>query len=270
MNRTADRISQPVIVLVEPQLGENIGMAARAMLNTGLTDLRLVKPRDGWPNSAATRASSGAEAVIEEATVYETLADAVADKTLVIATTARHRDMAKPIWRPDTAVTGARKNGLSSTAILFGRERSGLSTQEITHADAILNIPLNPEKTSLNLAQAVLLVGYHFWQDKHKHDRDERSEKRDSIDMTETGMVEGLYLGGSDPAPKSAVENLIEHLLYDLDQTGFFPNENMRSGLVTGIRNTLHRMRLSAQETQVWHGIVKALSRYGDDWRKKE
>src|SRR5947208_13500290 len=156
----------PIIVLVEPQLGENIGAAARVMGNFALKRLRLVKPRDGWPNMQARRAASGADRVLEEAELYDTVEAAIADCTLVLATTARAHDQAKPVIGPDAAAAllAPRVAAGESVAVLFGRERYGLENDEIALADRIITFPVNPAFASLNLAQAVAIVGYKWFR----------------------------------------------------------------------------------------------------------
>src|SRR5438552_4523169 len=156
----------PIIVLVEPQLGENIGAAARVMGNFGLSRLRLVKPRDGWPNMQARRAASGADCILEDAQLYETLDAAIADCTLVVATTARAHDQAKPVISPDAAAAllAPHLAGGENVALLFGRERYGLENDEIALADRIVTFPVNPAFASLNLAQAVAIMGYEWFK----------------------------------------------------------------------------------------------------------
>jgi tRNA/rRNA methyltransferase len=156
----------PAIILVEPQLGENIGTAARAMLNCGLVDLRLVRPRDGWPNRKAVAAASGADAVIENVRLFDSTAEAVADLSRVYATTARHRGQIKPVVTPRQAATEMRAalGRGEKTGVLFGPERTGLHNDDIPLADTVLQVPLNPAFSSLNLAQAVLLIGYEWFQ----------------------------------------------------------------------------------------------------------
>ncbi|WP_137786874.1 RNA methyltransferase, partial [Sphingomonas sp. 3P27F8] len=151
----------PIIVLVRPQLAENIGKAARAMLNFGLTEMRLVSPRDGWPNPLAGPAASGADIVLEQARVFESVADAVADCAHVYATTVRKRGVTKPVRTPEAAALAIRSAGERS-AILFGPERSGLETDDVALARTILTVPINPEFGSLNLAQAVILIAYEW------------------------------------------------------------------------------------------------------------
>ena len=152
----------PAIILVRPQLGENIGTAARAMLNCGLMDLRLVAPRDGWPNVKALNAASGADAVIGQARLFESVADAVADLNSVFASTARGREMVKPVFTPRQAAAKLHPASATHAGILFGPERSGLSNDDVVLADAIIEVPLNPAFSSLNLAQAVLIICYEW------------------------------------------------------------------------------------------------------------
>ena len=161
-------LPQPAIVLVRPQLGENIGKAARAMLNFGLTEMRLVSPRDGWPNPAAGPAASGADIVLERATVYETVAEAVADCPNVFATTVRKRGVTKPVVTHEQAADAVHL-GPGKSAILFGPERSGLETEDVALARTIVTVPINPEFGSLNLAQAVILIAYELVEfDRHE------------------------------------------------------------------------------------------------------
>ncbi len=234
------------IILVRSQLGENIGMAARAMKNCGLSDLRLVDPRDGWPNSQADRASSGAMDIIENTKIYKTMADAVADMNTVYATTTRLRDNLLPVFEPSTMVDDiAKRHEEENIAIVFGPERTGLTAEDLTHADGILTIPLNPDYSSLNLAQAVLMVSYHLWVSSQ------------SIKKARKECVPR--------ADKAELETLIKHFLADLDQTSFFSNPNMREPLVTDLRHIFQRMGLSKREAQMWHGMLTALTG-NKDW----
>jgi tRNA/rRNA methyltransferase len=186
----------PVIILVEPQLGENIGAAARAMLNCGLTSLRLVRPRDGWPNPRALAAASGADSVIEQAGLFDSTADAIADLNFVLATTARQRDMVKLILTPEEAAAEMRGRAAAGqrTGILFGPERTGLMNDDVPLADAVVTIPVNPVFPSLNLAQAVLLLGYAWWR------------------AAQTVEARRLEIGGSRPAAKEELDNLFRRL----------------------------------------------------------
>lgn len=234
----------PVVVLVTPQLGENIGACARAMLNCGLTELRLVAPRDGWPNERATAAASGATAVLDAAQLYPTTEAAIADLNFVLATTARPRDMVKEIVTPEEAASRlhARAAGGQRCGILFGAERMGLLNDDIPRADAILNIPVNPDFSSLNLAQAVLLVGYAW--------------RRAAIDVP--GAV--LETAGAAPATKNEVENLFRHLDEALAAGGFYTSEQQRPSMTRNLYNLLQRAQMTEQEVRTFHGVIVALT----------
>lgn len=235
----------PAIVLVEPQLGENIGAAARAMANFGLWDLRLVNPRDGWPNPKAMAAASKAVHVVERVQVFETLAEAIADLHLVYATTARNRELYKPVIGPDQAadrlallIATGRKAG-----ILFGRERWGLGNDEVALADAIVTLPVEPAFASLNIAQAVLVLAYE-WR---------RSALRD--DPLPFSGDEGEL------APRGQLVGLIEQLGAALDRAGFFKTPDKRPGMMNNIRSMFARGGFNAQEVRTLRGIVAALDR---------
>ncbi len=247
--------SGPAIVLVNTQMGENIGMCARAMLNCGLTDLRLVAPRDGWPSEIAKATSSGAVSVIENSKVYDTLAEAIADRTLVIATTARARGIVKPVLTPETAAQAIHKT--EHTAVLFGPERAGLSNEDLTHCDAILNIPLNPEYSSLNISQAVLLVSYEW---------NKLNSESKALSTDQLKVMDHLAVDDAETASKEEVETLLAHLTAGLDDSGFFTTETQRPTMMINLRNTFHRMRLSRQETHTFHGVIKALR--GKEWKR--
>ena len=191
----------PIIVLVRPQLGENIGKAARAMLNFGLTELRLVAPRDGWPNPSAGPAASGADVVLERATVFETTAAAVADCAHVFATTVRKRGVTKPVQTPEQAAADMRA-APGRSAILFGAERSGLDTEDVALARAIVTVPINPEFGSLNLAQAVILLAYEWSKGE--------------------ALVQPTATEALPPAPQEELEGLIAHLDGLLASTSYF------------------------------------------------
>lgn len=239
---------KPVIILVNPQMGENIGMCARAMLNCGLTDLRLVAPRDGWPSETARATSSGAVEVIDRAILYPTLAEAVADRKFVVATTARERDMVKPVLTPETAAQAIMQ--AEACAIVFGPERAGLTNEDLTYCDAIINIPLNPDYMSLNIAQAVLLVSYEWYKLKTE------SENLSKIQA----------ISDTDIATKGEMEALLNHLEDGLDQAGFFATETQKPTILRNLRNTFQRMRLSSQEAHTMHGVIKALR--GKEWKR--
>jgi tRNA/rRNA methyltransferase len=234
----------PAIILVEPQLGENIGTAARAMYNCGLTDLRLVQPRDGWPSDKARAAASGADVVLDQARVYERVEDAIAELTRVYATTARDRYMVKRVLTPRAAA--ADMHGLTAAGegcgILFGRERTGLLNEHIALADTVIAVPLNPAFSSLNLAQAVLLVGYEWF--------------------TAGGDTPGeqLVTGHSHPAPKEQLHRFFEHLEEELDRNGFMRTAEKRPSMVRNLRNLFQRAYCTEQELRTLHGVVTALA----------
>jgi tRNA/rRNA methyltransferase len=236
--------TSPAIILVDPQLGENIGAAARAMLNCGLEELRLVRPRDGWPNEKALANASGADSVIENARLFDSTEDAIADLTRVYATTARPRDMVKVVETPRFAAAEirARLAAGDRIGILFGPERTGLVNDDIALADALICVPLNPAFSSLNLGQAVLLVGYEWFQ---------------SADETPPRQ---LVTNTTRPAVKEELLNFFAHLERELDESGFLRNVEKRPSMVRNIRSMFDRAELTEQEIQTLHGIVKELS----------
>jgi tRNA/rRNA methyltransferase len=244
---TAD--TTPVIVMVRPQLGENIGMAARAMLNCGLSRLRLVSPRDGWPNERAQRAASGADIVLENAEVFETVAEAVADLERVVATTARNRELSQRILTARHAAAEVRSwiGQGDRVGILFGPERTGLENDDMVHADTALSIPLNPQFSSLNVAQAVLLVAYEWAA---------------SGDDT---PVERMAEHATRPATKEELQNLFDHLERALDQSGFLRNKDMRPSMVLNLRALLQRAQMTEQEARTFHGVIKFLAKRKHD-----
>jgi len=247
--RAASIAAGPAVILVEPQMGENIGMAARAMLNSGLGDLRLVRPRDGWPNPKARSAASGADSVIDNAKVYECTAEAVADLTRLYAATARPRDMIKPVLTPRrgavemrAAVSAGEKIG-----VLFGGERAGLDNDDIALADTVVQAPLNPAFSSLNLGHAVLIVTYEWYQAADNTPPEQMSEGR-------TG-----------PATKGDLLIFFERLEAALDACGFLHVVEKRPIMVRNIRNIFQRAGLMEQEVRTLHGIVSCLTRGRDD-----
>ena len=247
----------PAIVLVEPQLGDNIGAAARAMLNCGLTDLRLVRPRDGWPNERAVAAASGADEVLDRVQLADSLAEAVADLQRVYAASARPRDMVKRVVTPRRAATDMREMIARDErpGVVFGPERSGLTNDDMALADTVLEVPLNPGFSSLNLAQAVLVVGYEWYQANHEAEEVE-------IRMNPNGPAR--------PATSAELLGLFEHLEKELDDCGFLAVEEKRPSMVRNIRNLFHRADLMDNEVRMLRGIVNALVRYarpGDDKR---
>ena len=241
---TAMAGSLPAIILIDPQLGENIGMVARAMLNCGLTDLRLVRPRDGWPNPRASNSASGADLVLECAKVFETTIDAVSDLNLVFATTARDRDMTKEIVTPEVAAREIRADGSKRCGILFGRESKGMKNEDIVLANKIVIVPLNSGFTSLNLSQAVLLLAYEW----HKLADDTPSSE--------------LRMKDTRPATKQEMLLLFEHLEKELDSHGFLRVKEKRPVMVQNIRNVFQRANMTEQEVKTFRGVVKSLTQF--------
>jgi tRNA/rRNA methyltransferase len=230
----------PAIVLVRPQLGENIGKAARAMLNFGLTDLRLVAPRDGWPNPAAGPAASGADVVLERARVFGSVAEAVADCPHVYATTVRKRGLVIPIATPEQAALRIRSSPQAS-AILFGAERSGLETEEAAVAGTIITVPINPEFRSLNLAQAVILVAYEW------------SKLGDLAIPT-------LSEDAEPRAPHEHLEGLIGHMEEALEAAGYFFPPDRTPATRNTLRTILTKADWSTREIQALRGMIRALT----------
>lgn len=241
----------PSVVLVEPQLGENIGMVARAMLNCGLTRLHLVRPRDGWPNPAAEAAAAGATAVLENAVVHGTTRDAVAGCQRVYATTARPRGMVKPVLMPRAAAQDMRaaEDEGAAVALLFGPERSGLTNDELVLADRVVAVPLNPAFASLNLAQAVLIIGYEWFLAAHEGAHQGADE----------GAPRGRYSGVGLPAERAELMNFLERLERALDAGDFFHPPEKRAGMVRNLRNIFLRGDLTETELRTLHGVVSAL-----------
>ena len=230
----------PIIVLVRPQLGENIGKAARAMLNFGLTEMRLVAPRDGWPNPAAGPAAAGADAVLANAKLFDTTADAVADCTQVYATTVRKRGVTKPVVGPDEAAREmAAQPGRS--AILFGPERSGLETQDVALARSILTVPINPEFGSLNLAQAVILCAYEW------------SKHADLATPTQEDLLP--------PAPQEELDGLIGQLEEMLEPKGYFLPPSRSEATRRTLRTVLTKPGWNHLEVRTLRGVLSSLAR---------
>jgi tRNA/rRNA methyltransferase len=234
----------PVIILVEPQLGENIGTAARAMMNCGLGELRLVRPRDGWPNPKAVAAASGADDVVENARLFDSTAAAIADLHRVYGTTARHRGMIKPVVTPRQGAIEMRAADARGerVGVLFGPERTGLVNDDIPLADTVLQVPLNPAYSSLNLAQAVLIVGYEWFQA--------------GVDVPARELV----TNETRPATKAELLNFFAHLEKELDDCGFLRHADKRPVMVRNIRNMFQRADLTEQELRTLHGIIKELA----------
>lgn len=236
----ADETQRPAVVLVRPQLGENIGKAARAMLNFGLTEMRLVAPRDGWPNPSAGPAAAGADFILDEAKVYETTAEAVGDCANVYATTVRKRGVTKPVVGPDEAAREIHSQP-GKSAILFGPERSGLETEDVALARKILTVPINPEFGSLNLAQAVILVAYEW------------SKQADLVQPT----VEELL----PPAPQEELDGMIAKLEEMLEPKGYFLPESRAAATRRTLRTMLTKPGWNHLEVRTLRGVLSSLDR---------
>ncbi len=244
----------PVIILANPQIGENIGAAARAMLNFGLSDLRLVNPREAWPNTKAEAMAVGAAHVLESTRVFATMEEAVADLGLVFATTGRDRLMAKRVVTPDDAVAElvAELSQDRACGVMFGAERMGLTNEEVILADAILTVPTNPKFASLNLAQSVAVVAYEWFKGTH--------EKPDF-------KLPAKYQR-SKLANKEDLIGFFEHIEGELDRTEFLFPPDKRPAMVQNMRNMWHRAGLTYQEVQTLRGIVRSLA--GGTKRRKK
>jgi tRNA/rRNA methyltransferase len=242
--RRSETVAQgPVVILVGPQLGENIGAAARAMLNAGLTQMRVVRPRDGWPNERAVAAAAGAEAVLENARLFDSTGEAVGDLTRVYATTARHREMIKPVVTARQAALDLRaavQRG-ERVGLMFGPERAGLTNDDLTLADTLITVPLNPGFSSLNLAQAVLILSYEWFQ------------------AGEGTQGRRLVTNATRPGSREELLNFFAHLEAALDEVGYFKTAEKRPAMVRTIRNLFARAELTEQEIRTLHGIVKEL-----------
>jgi tRNA/rRNA methyltransferase len=244
----------PAIVLVEPQLADNIGMVARAMANFGLAELRLVAPRDGWPNEKARIAASGATFIIDDAQWFPDFNASLADCQYVVATTARQRDLAKPVLTPEQAVAELRTRiGQGQRcAIIFGRERNGLETHEVANADAIVMAPVDKTFASLNLAQSVLLLAYEWMKQSGQG-------SLGRVTTYETAIETGLNTRGFQPANKAELVGFFEHLEEELSAQGFFNPPEKRPTVVQNLRSMFSRMVPTQQEVRTLRGIVKAL-----------
>ena len=261
--RMADPGETPAVVLVEPQLPDNIGMVARACANFGLDELRLVAPRDGWPNEKARIAASGANYVIDDASSFETYEDALADLQWVCATTARQRDLRKPVMTPEQAVAEMRQRIAHGQrcGIVFGRERNGLETAEVALADAIVMIPVNNRFASLNLAQAVLILGYEWIRD---HER----QSLGRVTTYEQPVSTGLNLGDQQPASREELHGFFDQLESELARLGFFSAPHKRPSVVNNLRSMYLRGGLTSQEVRTLRGIVATLAHGKGQGRK--
>jgi len=237
-------IAGPIVVLVEPQLGENIGAAARAMANFGLTRLRIIKPREKWPNPRAKAAASGADHVLDGARLYDTLEAAIADCQFVLATTARAHDQAKPVVGPEEAAReiAPRVAANETVAVVFGRERWGLMNDEVGLADRILTYPVNPAFASLNLAQAVLVIAYEYFK------------------LAGGGALPFTMPVRSAPAGKQQLFAFFADLEAELEKVEFFRPPEKRPTMTINLRNIFARMQPTSQDIQTLHGVVMALA----------
>jgi tRNA/rRNA methyltransferase len=237
-------IIPPAFVLVRPQMGENIGAAARAMLNFGLERMRVVAPRDGWPSPQAVALASGAGRVLDGAQIYEAVQSAVADCEYVYATTARGRELTKPVFTPEAAMHDARARIAAGqrVAVLFGPERAGLENDDITRANAIITVPVNPDFPSLNLAQCVLLLGYEW--------------RRQTAPAPEVvhHMARTKWANGAE------VEALGDHFESRLSDAGFFYPPEKVDGMKEGLRNMWTRLNLTQAEVQTLHGMLRQMA----------
>jgi tRNA/rRNA methyltransferase len=235
----------PAIILCEPQLGENIGAAARALANFGLWDLRVVNPRDGWPNERAIAAASRADHVIAKVRIFDTVEAAIADLSMVFATTARRRDMEKQVLGPEDASRrmGAHIASGAGAGLLFGRERWGLYNEEVALADAIVTLPVEAAFASLNIAQAVLLMAYEWRR------------------QSELGSVLPFSGGIGETAPRDELLGLFGQLETTLDRTGFFKTADKRPTMITNLRAIFTRAGLTAQEIRTLRGVISSIDR---------
>ncbi|MFD2739293.1 RNA methyltransferase [Sulfitobacter aestuarii] len=248
-----DRQSTPAIpafVLVRPQMGENIGAAARAMWNFGLDHMRIVAPRDGWPNPSAVALASGAGRLLDEALLCADLPEALADCTFTFATTARSRDLTKPVYSPEAAMQLAAQKIAAGEriAVLFGPERAGLENADVAQANALISVPVNPQFASLNLAQCVLLTGYEWM--RASSDVAPRSDE----------------MAGTDWAQHREVEALARHYEDRLDEAGFFFPEHKVTSMKTNLRNMWSRLPLTRADAQMLHGMMRQMVR----WKERD
>lgn len=236
-------INKPIIVLMNPQMGENIGAAARAMMNCGLDELRLVNPRDGWPNPAAGTNASGALELMPPVQVFENTADALKDCHYVYATTARPRDMTKPVMTAKGTAADIHERAAKGqkTAILFGAERAGLDNDDVALAHTIVTVPLNPEFTSLNLGQGVLLLAYEWFQ------------------QADNTAAKQHHIEDEPPVSHEDLHALFERLESELEAHHFFRTEEHKPIMIRNLRNMLSRAEMTDQEANTFHGIISAL-----------
>ncbi|KAF0173472.1 MAG: hypothetical protein FD162_1756 [Rhodobacteraceae bacterium] len=234
----------PAFILVRPQMGENIGAAARAMLNFGLERMRIVAPRDGWPNSAAVAMASGAGRVLDQAGLFPDVQAAIADCDFIFATTARGRELTKPVYTPEAAMEHARALVAAGkkVGVLFGPERAGLENEDVVLANAIVTVPVNPEFASLNLAQCVLLMGYEWRR------------------QTEPAAGVVQEMARTEFASAIEVEKLGDHFEERLEAAGFFFPEAKVAGMKASLRNMWSRLGLTRAEVQTFHGMLRQIA----------
>lgn len=232
---------KPAILLVDPQMGENIGAAARAMLNFGLTDLRIINPRDGWPNQAAIDMSAGAIEKLD-VQVFDTLTDAAKDIHYLFATTARPRDMVKPVYTPASAASEAHARANQKIGFVFGPERAGLSNDDVALCHAILTVDTNPDFSSINLAASVLLISYEWLALQNDKSRVETPTHK------------------SFPVEHEKLEELLARLEEDLEKGGFFRARDQKPTMIRNIRNLFARTDMTDQEVRTFHGMLSALT----------
>ena len=240
--------SQPSFVLIRPQMGENIGAAARGMWNFGLDRMRITSPRDGWPNQRAVAMASGAGRLLDEAQLFDSTADAVADCAFVYATTARPRGLTKPVMSPEAAMADAARRIAAGqkVSVMFGPERAGMENEDIALANAIISVPVNPEFASLNLAQCVLLCAYEW--------------RRASTEIDHERMD-----AAGEAATQLEVQKLAEHYEDALTKAGFFYPEDKAPHMKTNLRNLWSRMPFTRQDIQILHGVMRQMVRWKDN-----
>lgn len=236
---------KPVFILVRPQLAENVGTAARAMMNCAIPEMRLVDPDEDPLCSRAIAASSGADEILRNAKVFKTVEEAVADLQKVYATTGRPRDMIKPVFTGQGMakdIQAQQSHGVKC-GVMFGPERTGLENEDVAYADAIVNIPLNPKHCSLNLAQAVLLTGYEIFR------------------LTDSTAEECLPTPNTAPADKTELEHLFSHLEDELEQVGYFRSPEKKPRMMRNLRSIFLRANLTSQDVRTLHGVITDLRR---------
>jgi len=232
---------KPIIILVDPQLGENIGMVARAMGNCDLSELRLLNPRDGWPNEMAVRASAGAETILENTKVFETFQDAIADLTHVVATTARHRRLEKIVFTAKEMADDLIKSAYQKAGIVFGPEKYGLSNDHLSLCNAVVQIPTKSDFSSLNLAQTVLICAYEWYQ------------------AVQTNPKGNFKNREGTPASRLEVNLFLEHLENSLEASDFFRPAHKKKRMLQNLRNIFQRIDLTEQEVRTLRGVIRSL-----------